>query len=115
MVRIADVEKSAGRFFLELKNSHAAFLRRRIIRSKIFQPQGVDAMSKPKRTRPGITRDICPYGVHSKTGLHVEQWAFIPDVTDDFLVQRHRRDDHDVDVTLREIGIGPASATLVVT
>src|SRR5216683_3071138 len=114
MVQTADVEKSAGSFFLELENAHAAFSRCRIIRSEIFQPQGIDAMSKPKRTSPDIARDICPYGVHSETGLHVEQCTFIPDVPNDFLVQKQRWDDHDVDVALGEISIRPASAALVI-
>src|ERR1041385_7235734 len=51
---------------------------------------------------------------HRQPRFHPEQRPLLPDVPQNFLIPKHRKDKHKVDVAFREISICPCAGALIV-
>src|SRR4029079_5420336 len=52
--------------------------------------------------------------LHRQPRFYPEQWPLLPDVPQNLLIHKHRKDKHKVDVAFREISVRPCAGALII-
>src|ERR1051325_4889959 len=94
---------------LEFDDAYTGLCRARITFSQRLQPKREYWMPESERAPLRVFNLL-----HRQPRFHPEQGPLLPDVPQNFLIHKHRKNKHKVDVAFREISVCPCAAALIV-